>query len=320
MTKSLSPVPQGYRNVTPYLVVRGVSRLLDFLKFAFHAEETTRAENPDGSISHAAVKLGDSMLEMGDVGGTEHEPLLAGLHYYVRDVDSTYNAAIHASAKSIYPPKQMDYGDREAGVEDPVGNHWFIATHTAGSSYRPALLQDLNPGLRVKDAAGFLSFVQSAFGARIPAKHEPKPGNIGHAKFQIGDTVLELAEAHGQWGPRAVALHYYTPNCDDVFNQALHAGAKLRLPMKDQFYGDRGGGLVDNWGNHWYIGATRSGCSGLFSVAVRAQELTQADKEKALQLLETSKKMVLDATKDLSPAQWNFKWSTSLLPRILSVA
>jgi len=253
MTKSLSPVPQGYRNVTPYLVVRGVSRLLDFLKSAFAAEESTRAENPDGSISHAAVKLGDSMLEMGDVGGTEHEPLLAGLHYYVRDVDSTYNAAIHASAKSIYPPKQMDYGDREAGVEDPVGNHWFIATHTAGSSYRPALLQDLNPGLSVKDAAGFLSFVQAAFGARILAKHEPKPGTIGHAKFQIGDTVLELAEAHGQWGPRTVALHYYTPNCDDAFNQALQAGAKLRLPMKDQFYGDRGGGLVDNWGNHWYI-------------------------------------------------------------------
>jgi uncharacterized glyoxalase superfamily protein PhnB len=81
MTKSLSPVPEGYRSVTPYLIVRGVSRLLDFLESGFHAEKTNRAEEPGGKISHAAVKLGDSMLEMGDVGGTEYQPLLAGLHY-----------------------------------------------------------------------------------------------------------------------------------------------------------------------------------------------------------------------------------------------
>jgi PhnB protein len=253
MTKSFAAVPEGYRNVTPYLVVHGVSRLLIFLKSAFHAEETVRAEEPGGKISHAAVKLGDSMLEMGDVGGTEHQPLLAGLHYYARDVDSVYNSAVQAGAKSLHAPRQMDYGDREAGVEDPVGNHWYIATHTAGSSYRPECLQDLNAYLSVKGASDFLSFVQSAFGAKILAKHEANTGTIAHATFQIGDTALEISDAHGKWGPRTIALHYYTPNCDDVFNQALRAGAKLYLPMKDQFYGDRGGGLIDRWGNHWYI-------------------------------------------------------------------
>ncbi len=253
MTQSPSPIPAGYRSVTPYLVVRGAASLLDFLKSAFHAEEIVRADDASGLVMHAAVKLGDSRLEMGDIGGSEHQPLFAGLHFYVPDVDSTYNSAIHAGGKSLYPPKQMDYGDREAGTEDPAGNHWYIATHTAGSSYRPALLQDLNPGLSVKDAAGFLSFVQSAFAAKVLQKHETNSGTIGHAKFQIGDTVLELAEAHGQWGPRTVALHYYTPNCDGVFAQAIHSGAKLYFPMKDQAYGDRGGGLIDNWGNHWYI-------------------------------------------------------------------
>jgi PhnB protein len=253
MTKSLSPVPEGFRNVTPYLVVRGVARLLDFLKTAFHAEETVRAEEPGGAISHAAVKLGDSMVEMGDVGGTERQPLLAGLHYYVRDVDSVYNSAIQAGAKSLHAPRQMDYGDREAGVEDPAGNHWYIATHTAGSSYRPDSLQDLTPYLTVKGAADFLCFVQSAFGAKTIAKHATNTGTIAHATFQIGDTFLELSDAHGQWGPRTVALHYYTPNCDEVFAQAQRAGANLYLPMKDQFYGDRAGGLLDNWGNHWYI-------------------------------------------------------------------
>src|SRR5260370_21153724 len=129
MTKSPSPLPHGCRNVPPYLVVRGVARLLDFLKSAFHAEETVRAEEPGGKISHAAVRLGDSMLEMGDVGGSEHQPLLAGLHYYVRDVDSVYNSAIQARAKSLYTPRQIASGDRDGRVQDPAADAWHIATH-----------------------------------------------------------------------------------------------------------------------------------------------------------------------------------------------
>jgi PhnB protein len=253
MTKSTSGLPTGYRNVTRYLVVQGVPRLLDFLESAFHAEETVRAEEPNGPVTHAAVKLGDSMLEMGDVGGTEQQPLLAGLHYYVPEVDSAYNSAIHAGANSLYPPKQMDYGERQCGIEDPVGNQWYIATYTVGPHYRPDPLQDLNSYLSVKDATPFLRFAQSAFNAKILQKHEDNSGLIAHAKFQIGDTVLELSESHRRWGPRPVALHYYTPDCDDVFAQVLRAGAKLYLPMKDQVYGDRAGGLIDNWGDHWYI-------------------------------------------------------------------
>jgi PhnB protein len=253
MTKSLSPVPEGYRNVTPYLVVRGVPRLLDFLKSAFHAEETVRADEPGGKISHAAVKLGDSMLEMGDVGGTEHQPLLAGLHYYVRDVDSVYNAAIQAGAKPLHDVREMPYGDREGSVQDPCGNSWFIATHQAGDSYRPKPLCDLNSYLSVKEAGKFIAFLQTAFNATLTQPLEDPQGTIKHACVSIGDTVLEVGEANPKSGPRTAALHYYTPNCDDVFNQALRAGAKLYLPMKDQFYGDRAGGLTDHWGNHWYI-------------------------------------------------------------------
>jgi PhnB protein len=253
MTKSLSPIPEGYRNITPYLVVRGVPVLLDFLKSAFQAQETIRAEEPNGRVSHAAVKLGDSLLEMGDIGGSERVPLLAGLHYYVRDADSVYNSAMRAGARSLYPPRQLDYGERGGGIEDPVGNHWFIATDTVGPTYRPAPLRDLNCYLSLKDAAPFLSFVESAFAAKILQRHEGDSGLIVHAKFQIGDTVVEISDAHGQWGPRTVALHYYTPDCDAVFTQALRAGAQILLPVTDQFYGDRAGGLIDNWGNHWYI-------------------------------------------------------------------
>jgi PhnB protein len=246
-------VPEGYHNITPYLVVRGVPRLLDFLRDAFDAKETIRALDADGRVMHAAVQIGDSMLEMGDVGGSESAKFPAQLHYYVRDSDAVYLKALHAGAKSLYPPKDMPYGDREAGVQDPCGNPWFIATHKAGSSHRPDLLRDLNPGLSLKDTARFLAFLEKAFGGVVLQKHESQPGVIGHTKVRIADTIIEISEAHGQWGPRATALHNYTGNCDVIFSQAIAAGAKVLWPMEDKLYGDRAGGLLDEWGNHWYI-------------------------------------------------------------------
>ncbi len=82
MTKSTSPIPEGYRNITPYLVVPGVSHLLDFLLNACAAHELIRSSQPDGSIAHAAVKIGDSVIEMGDTGSAQLEPLPGQLHFY----------------------------------------------------------------------------------------------------------------------------------------------------------------------------------------------------------------------------------------------
>jgi PhnB protein len=253
MAAAAKGIPKGYRNITPYFVVRGVPRLLDFLRDAFDAKEIIRAVEADGRVMHAAVQIGDSMLEMGDIGGSESAEFPAQLHYYVRDADAVYQKALRAGAKSLYPPKDMPCGDLEAGVQDSCGNDWFVATHKSGSSYRPDLLQDVNAGVSLKDASRFLAFVEKAFGAMVLQKHEFQPGMIGHAKIRIGDTVVELSEAHGQWGPRATALHYYTGNCDTVFSQALAAGAKILWPVEDKLYGDRAGGLLDDWGNHWYI-------------------------------------------------------------------
>ncbi len=165
----------------------------------------------------------------------------------------------------------MPYGDREAGIEDPAGNQWFLSTHIAVNSYRPANFHDVTPGIRIKGADPFLRFVQSAFGASILAKHYFPDGNVSNAAFQIGDSTLECGEAHDEWGPRTCALHYYSENCDSVFNRALASGAKLFLPMKDQFYGDRGGGLIDQWGNHWYI-ATRKEDLTLEEIRQRAAQ------------------------------------------------
>jgi uncharacterized glyoxalase superfamily protein PhnB len=253
MTKSKSAIPDGFHSVTPYLVVRHVDRLLDFLRDAFGAQELSRNTAPGREIVHAATRIGDSIVEMGDPGGSEWPIMPAALHHYIQNPEGAYQRALKAGATSLYEPKKMDYGDYECGIQDPCGNDWYIAKHLSGESYRPQNLRDVNPGLSLKDAAKFLDFVQKSYGAGIIERYANPAGIVGHAKIKLGDTVVEISEAHGPWGPRPVALHYYAENSDQLFANALVAGAKVLQPMADQFYGDRGGSLLDAWGNHWYI-------------------------------------------------------------------
>ncbi len=122
------PIPEGHHTVTPYLIVPGADRLIEFVKQAFDAEELGRFTGADGEIMHAAVKIGDSVVEMGSAGG-EVGPRTGALHLYVEDVDTVYGRAVAAGATSLGEPTDQFYGDREASVEDAFGNHWYIATH-----------------------------------------------------------------------------------------------------------------------------------------------------------------------------------------------
>jgi PhnB protein len=252
MAKSKSYMPEGFHSVTPYLVCLGVARLLEFLKAAFGAEETVRAGREDGSIAHAGVKIGNSMVEMGEAQG-EWRPMVAGLHLYVLDVDRVYERAVAAGGKSLYAPKDMDYGDREGGVADPSGNHWYIGTHKSGGHYAPEGYRSITSGFSVKGLAGFLAFLGKAFAANVVREDKDAKGAVGHAIVRVGDTLLECSEAHGEWGPRPAAMHAYVPDVDAVWRAAIAAGATSLSEPKDQFYGERGGGVMDPWGNHWYI-------------------------------------------------------------------
>jgi uncharacterized glyoxalase superfamily protein PhnB len=254
MTKSKSYLPDGFHSVTPYLVVPGVARLIDFLKEAFGAEEKIRAARQDGSISHAGMQIGDSMVEMGEASG-EWRSMVAGLHLYVKDADETCARAIKAGGVSLYEPQDMEYGDREGGVTDPSGNQWYIGTHKLAKHFAPEGLRSVTAGFSVKGAAAFLAFLEKAFVANVVQKKEaPTPnGTVGHAKVRIGDSVMECSEAHGEWGPRPVTMHLYVPEVDAVYKTAMTAGATSLSEPKDQFYGERNGGVMDAWGNHWYI-------------------------------------------------------------------
>jgi PhnB protein len=122
------PVPKGYRRVTPYLVVPGVARLIEFLQKAFGAKEIhPRMTGPSGAVMHAEIKIGDSVLMMGEPVG-QYQAMPSGFYLYVKDVDRVYKRALQAGATSFSEPKDQFYGDRNASVVDPSGNRWSIAT------------------------------------------------------------------------------------------------------------------------------------------------------------------------------------------------
>ena len=125
---SVKPIPEGYHTVTPYLLVQGAEKLIDFMKNAFDAKETERYSMPDGSIGHAEVRIGDSVIMVADAQGDEYKPMAAGIHLYVEDCDVTYKRAIGAGATSVREPQDQFYGDRSAGVNDQFGNRWWFAT------------------------------------------------------------------------------------------------------------------------------------------------------------------------------------------------
>jgi uncharacterized glyoxalase superfamily protein PhnB len=125
---TVKPIPDGYHSVTPYLVVEGAAKVIEFAKQAFGAEELHRMNAPDGKILHAEIKIGDSRVMLGDAQGP-WKPMPTTLYLYVPDVDAVYKRAVAAGGASEQEPADQFYGDRTSGVRDPAGNRWFIATH-----------------------------------------------------------------------------------------------------------------------------------------------------------------------------------------------
>jgi PhnB protein len=129
MAAKVKPIPDGFHTITPYLVVDGAEKLIDFMQKAFgakHDHEPTM--RPDGTLMHATLKIGDSMLMISDA--SEHaQATQVMLYLYVPDVDAAYQKALKAGATSLMEPADQFYGDRSGGVKDAAGNRWFLGTH-----------------------------------------------------------------------------------------------------------------------------------------------------------------------------------------------
>jgi PhnB protein len=129
--KGESYLAKGLNNVNAYLHPLRAEPVITFLKRAFGALELGKYASPDGVVHHAEIRVGDSVVEMGEPHGphSKYEPMPAMFYVYVPDCDAVYRRALVAGAKSIQEPADQPYGDRNGAVTDSFGNTWYIATH-----------------------------------------------------------------------------------------------------------------------------------------------------------------------------------------------
>jgi PhnB protein len=125
---AVRPIPDGYHTITPFIVAHDTAKLVDFIQKAFGAEEIERMAAPDGTVMHAELRIGDSMIMLGEAQG-EWKAMPATLYLYVKDVDATFARAVSAGATTVKEVADQFYGDRNGTVKDAWGNFWSVATH-----------------------------------------------------------------------------------------------------------------------------------------------------------------------------------------------
>jgi uncharacterized glyoxalase superfamily protein PhnB len=125
---AVKPIPEGYHTVTPYIMVQGADQVIKFMENAFGARERVRLPGPGGTVGHAEMEIGDSVIMIADVD-ERGKIMPAMIHLYMEDVDGVYARAVAAGRTSIQEPETKFYGDRNAAVQDTAGNQWYISTH-----------------------------------------------------------------------------------------------------------------------------------------------------------------------------------------------
>jgi PhnB protein len=129
-------IPEGYNTVTPYLVIKGAAKAIDYYKNVFGATVVVRMDGPGGTVAHAELKIGDSHIMLADenpqMGNRSAESIGASpvsLLIYLPDCDAVVAKAVAAGAKVLKPVADQFYGDRSGFLQDPFGHLWGVATH-----------------------------------------------------------------------------------------------------------------------------------------------------------------------------------------------
>jgi PhnB protein len=134
----VSPIPEGFHSVTPYLVIKGAAQAIDYYKKVFGATELVRMNGPGGTVGHAELQIGDSRIMLADENPTMGEGHASAttigaspvsLYIYLPNVDEVMQNAKAAGAKVLRPAEDQFYGDRSGFIQDPFGHFWGIATH-----------------------------------------------------------------------------------------------------------------------------------------------------------------------------------------------
>lgn len=249
--KAAQPTREGLHTVTPYLAVKEVYALIDFVKQVFDARGQIYGTGSEGGI-HSEYTIGDSIVMIGGGEAWRGTPMPTALHIYVDDVDAVYQRALDAGASSMNEPLE-DHGERVGGVKDSTGNEWYIAKRLEGSHTAEGL-STVNVYLHPQGAAEMIEFLKPAFGAEeIVAYRERPDGPVVHAKVRIGDSVVEMGEAHGPFQPMPTMFYLNVDDADAWYNRAMAAGATSMGEPKDQPYGSHVGGVKDPFDNIWYL-------------------------------------------------------------------
>lgn len=248
-----------------------------------------RFGDPNGMVVHAEVQIGDSPIaiaeEVRDWGNLRPQALGGSpvvMQLYVDDVDAVASQAVAAGATIVFPVADQFYGNRSGRIADPFGHVWIVATHkedvpvdemrrraeawmqqegphqahaavasATASSTEPK--QALIPFLQVRGADRFIDFLKQAFDAEEAFCHRSPTGAVEHAKIRIGDSFVEMGEAHGPYQPTPTAIHLYVGDTDGTYRRALAAGASSLFEPVDKEYGERLAGVKDRFGTIWYI-------------------------------------------------------------------
>ncbi len=289
MASSTRTAPQPRPSVTPYLSIRNASAAMEFYKKAFGATEISRLIQPDGRVGHAEISIEGARIMLADefpeidfrspesLGGS---PVHIGLS--VPDVDGLVRRAVDAGATLIRPVADQFYGERSGQLLDPFGYTWTISTHRetlsnqemqrrldemarkeAQAPARPYMREgfhSITPYLIVPHAAELIEFIKSALAGQERFRvNRPGTETIMHAEVQIGDSMIELADANPQFPPTPSTLVVHVDDVDAVFARAVNAGATPLQPPADQEYGARSATVVDASGNRWAISKPSEG-------------------------------------------------------------
>jgi PhnB protein len=134
--KKVNYIPKGYSTVTPYLVIKGAAKAIDYYKKVFGATVVERMDAPDGRVGHAELQIGDSRIMLADENpqmGYRSAESIGGspvsLYLYIPDCDKVVAKAAAEGAKILKPVADQFYGDRSGFIQDPFGHFWGIATH-----------------------------------------------------------------------------------------------------------------------------------------------------------------------------------------------
>jgi PhnB protein len=243
---TVDPVPEGFHNVTPSLVVTDLPGAVEFYQKAIGAEHVYTHDGPDGKPMHAEIKVGDSIVMLSAENPDQNQKApttLKGsngsLHVYVEDVDAVHKAAIEAGAKEWMPVADMWWGDRFSEVLDPFGHRWSLGTHqedvppeamkeradaataamaagkeytwekgAAAASYKPDSYFTVTPSLVVKGGQEAVDFYTKALGAEVVTSMVTPDGNLMHAEVKIGDSMVMLSGQMPAEGPMKEHAEY----------------------------------------------------------------------------------------------------------------